>query len=249
MRALVLALLVVVPSLAADETSLQKAVRLFHSKDAAAREQGSRTADASLRKLLAPLLQALEDKDPEVRRRARRAILGLVPGELEKEQQPAQAPQQLAIRLALLGQLRQAQAQRVRLQFAPVLRLADVQDKHQFGPVRVRLADVPALLRAQRRAEEAKSRELIHQFGLTTREFNGTIARKSAHGFQVLKVAQHSRAARLGLVKNDIVVRVDRTDVKTLKEFAAALGPQKGWDRLRLRVLRRGEWLNLPIVR
>ena len=96
----------------------------------------------------------------------------------------------------------------------------------------------------------AEARVLIHQFGLTTREFNGTIARKHrAHGFQVLKVTEHSRAARLGLVKGDIVVRVGRTDVKTFKEFAAALGPKKGWDRLRLRILRRGEWLDLPIVR
>ena len=216
MRALALALLVVVPSLAADETSLQKAVRLFHSTDAAAREQGSRTADASLRKLLAPLLQALEDKDPEVRRRARRAILGLVPGELEKE-----AGRQVQQVVRLLRPKQQALA------------------RGGFGPARrVLLADVPAALR---RAEEAKSRKLIHQFGLTTQQFNGTIAQKHRVLFQVLKVTQHSRAARLGLVKGDIVVRVNRTNVKTYKEFAAAL-------RLRLRVLRRGEWLDLRIV-
>ena len=233
MRALVLALLIVVPSLAADESSLQAAVRLFSSTDAAARDQGSRTADASLRKLLAPLLQALEDKDPEVRRRARRAILGLVPGEVEKEQQPAQ-PRQQAIWLAR-WQLQQVQAQRAAPQLAPAkLVRRDLVENAQG---------------AMRRAEEAEARELIHQFGLTTREFNGSIARKGAHGFQVRKVTQHSRAARLGLVKNDIVVRVGRTDVKTYKGFAAALGPQKGWDRLRLRILRRGEWLDLPLVR
>ena len=39
MRALVLALLVVVPSLAGEEDSLSKAVELFRSKDAAARDK------------------------------------------------------------------------------------------------------------------------------------------------------------------------------------------------------------------
>ncbi len=242
MRALVLALLVVVPSLAADETSLRKAVRLFHSTDAAAREHGSRTADGALRKLLAPLLRALEDKDPEVRRRARRAILGLVPGELEKEQQRAQPPQQLGQQQVLL-QVLQGQARRFGAEANQVRARAKLALANQLH-LRL-LVDVQRVMRR----EEAKSRKLIHQFGLRTQQFNGIVAQKHSVGFQVVKVTQHSRAARLGLVKNDIVVRVNRTDVKTLLQFGAALGPRKGWDRLRLRILRRGEWLDLPIVR
>ncbi len=252
MRALVLALLVVVPSLAADETSLQKAVRLFHSTDVFMREQGSRTADGALRKLLAPLLQALEDKDPEVRRRARRAILGLVPGELEKEQKLAKQPRQQAIWLAR-WQLQQVQPQR--FPFAPAKRAWKLAPANQVR-VRAKFAlanqlrlDLVGDLQRVMRREEAKSRKLIHQFGLRTQQFNGIVAQKHSVGFQVVKVTQHSRAARLGLVKGDIVVRVNRTDVKTYKEFAAALGPQKGWDRLRLRILRRGGWLDLRIVR
>ncbi len=35
--------------------------------------------DTELRRMLAPLLKAMQDPDPEVRRRAREAILGLVP--------------------------------------------------------------------------------------------------------------------------------------------------------------------------
>jgi len=239
MRALVLALLVVVPSLAGEEDSLSKAVKLFRAKDAAAREQGSRTADATLKKLLAPFLMALEDPDPEVRRRARRAILGLVPGELEKDQQLANLFQQPDHRLVLLrfrqARARLAVAEGLRQAQAEVARLQQVQA--QFGPANpLHQGLVVDVQRALHRAEELESRLLIQQFGLTTR-------RVRPGCLQVLGVTEHSLAARFGLVKGDLVVRVDSTDVKTFKEFAAALGPQK------VRVLRGGASLDLPIVR
>ena len=41
----------------------------------------NRLAERELRKLLAPLLKAMKGDDPEVRRRARRSILSLVPGD------------------------------------------------------------------------------------------------------------------------------------------------------------------------
>jgi C-terminal processing protease CtpA/Prc len=85
MRILALALLLSVPLSAGDEASLAKAVALFKSPHAAQREAGSQLADRELRKLLAPLLEAMKDNDPEVRRRARRSILSLVPGEVEKD--------------------------------------------------------------------------------------------------------------------------------------------------------------------
>ncbi len=88
MRALAVALLLSVPLSAGDESSLEKAVELFKSPDAGQRAAGSQLADRELRKLLAPLLKAMEDDDPEVRRRARRSILSLVPGEVEKEKKP-----------------------------------------------------------------------------------------------------------------------------------------------------------------
>jgi C-terminal processing protease CtpA/Prc len=90
MRATALALLLCAPLLAGDRTPLAEAVELFKSPDAAEREAGTQQVKEQLRKLLAPLLAALEDEDPEVRRRARRAILSLVPGELEKEEQRVQ---------------------------------------------------------------------------------------------------------------------------------------------------------------
>jgi HEAT repeat protein len=88
MRALAVALLLSVPLTAGDKPSLEKAVELFRSPDAGQRAAGSQLAERELRKLLAPLLKAMEDDDPEVRRRARRSILSLVPGEVEKEKKP-----------------------------------------------------------------------------------------------------------------------------------------------------------------
>jgi len=76
---LAVALLLYVPLTAGDKPPLEKAVELFRSPDAGKRAAGSQLAERELRKLLAPLLKAIEDDDPEVRRRARRSILSLVP--------------------------------------------------------------------------------------------------------------------------------------------------------------------------
>ena len=86
MRALAVALLLSVPLTAGDKSSLEKAVELFKSPDAGERAAGLQLAERELRKLLAPLLKAMEDDDPEVRRRARRSIVSLVPGETNEPQ-------------------------------------------------------------------------------------------------------------------------------------------------------------------
>jgi len=86
MRAMAVALLLSVPLTAGDESSLEKAVELFRSPDAAKRAAGSQLAKRQLRRLLAPLLAAMKDDDPEVRRRARRSIVSLVPGETNEPQ-------------------------------------------------------------------------------------------------------------------------------------------------------------------
>ena len=87
MRALAVALLLSVPLSASDRPALEMAVARFKSPDAGQRTAASQLAKRELRKLLAPLLKAMEDDDPEVRRRARRSILSLVPGEVEKAPQ------------------------------------------------------------------------------------------------------------------------------------------------------------------
>jgi C-terminal processing protease CtpA/Prc len=79
MRALAVALLLSVPLTAGDKSSLEKAVELFRSPDAGKREAGSQLAEREVRRLLAPLLKALKEDDPEVRRRARWVLLSLMP--------------------------------------------------------------------------------------------------------------------------------------------------------------------------
>jgi len=122
MRALAVALLLSVPLTAGDKSSLERAVELFRSPDAGKRAAGSQLAERELRKLLAPLLKATEDDDPEVRRRARRSILSLVPGEVEKARPPTRAEiqaflserraQQIRRFKALTAQARRSAAQR-----------------------------------------------------------------------------------------------------------------------------------------
>ncbi len=81
MRALYLVVLITLclPLQAGDPADLNTAVEMFRSPHPAVRAEGTKIADRELRKLLAPLLKAMEDPDPEVRRRVREAILALVP--------------------------------------------------------------------------------------------------------------------------------------------------------------------------
>ncbi|MHC4958051.1 MAG: hypothetical protein ACYTGN_06710 [Planctomycetota bacterium] len=70
-----LPLLFLTPFLVAGEKSmLEVAVERFSSQHLAVRDQGSRDASREVRRLLKPLLVALEHSDPEVRRRARAAL-------------------------------------------------------------------------------------------------------------------------------------------------------------------------------
>jgi hypothetical protein len=67
---------------------LARAVELMRSDDAEARELGSRLAHDEVARFLKPLYDALEDPDPEVRRRARAALEGRIPA----QEQPYQVP-------------------------------------------------------------------------------------------------------------------------------------------------------------
>jgi C-terminal processing protease CtpA/Prc len=111
MRALAVALLLSVPLSADDKPSLEKAVELFRSPDASKRAAGSQLGERELRKLLGPLLKAMEDDDPEVRRRARRSILRLVPGEVERDEQAKRPPTHEAIRAAVAAALKAQKTQ------------------------------------------------------------------------------------------------------------------------------------------
>ena len=111
MRALAVALLLSVPLSASDKAPLEKAVELFRSPDAGKRAAGSQLAERELRKLLAPLLEAMQDDDPEVRRRARRSILSLVPSEPQQYEAPQTEEEILTVIRTLLKQRQVLRAQ------------------------------------------------------------------------------------------------------------------------------------------
>lgn len=193
MRATILALLLCVPLLAGDRSPLAEAVELFKSPDAAERETGSQLASKELRKLLAPLLAALEHEDPEVRRRARRAILALVPGELEKEdRQSRPALQQQFVKL----QFRQQALQRL-----------------------ARNQEALAKLIAQRnQGRENQGAAKLAAFGIT-----GKTRRRAPlqPGFLVRTVKPGSAAERLGLKCGDLIVSVNRRATSRPRDFAS----------------------------
>ncbi|MHC4971389.1 MAG: PDZ domain-containing protein [Planctomycetota bacterium] len=222
MRATILALLLSLPLLAGDKAPLAKAVELFQSNDAARREAGSQLAAERLQELLAPLLEAMQHEDPEVRRRARRAILALVPGELEKEDlrnRPSrrQLPVQVQVRQQILQQLAQQLARRREL---------DAQEQAK------RLA-----LRNQARDNHGAA--LLARFGVT-----GKTRRRAPlqPGFLVQQVKPNSDAERLGLRVGDIIVNVNGRATSWPRDFARI----RNWKRVRLLVLRGKEYHYLP---
>jgi C-terminal processing protease CtpA/Prc len=214
MRALAVALLLSVPLSAGDEPPLEKAVELFKSPDAGQRTAGSQLAERELRKLLAPLLRAMEDDDPEVRRRARRSILSLVPGEVEKEMKP-QGPAQVraAIRQALFARLAAAPNARVQWKFAP-----------------------------WRPELEQRGLRLMEGLGI-----KGSTRWKAPFmpGVVVTRVRKDSPAARLGLRRGDLIVRIGGKAVTKIRDLPRALGDKPDWTRIKVMVLREGRYVRL----
>jgi len=194
MRATILALLLSLPLLAGDRSPLAEAVELFESPDAARREAGSALARNQLQKLLGPLLAALQHADPEVRRRARRAILSLVPGEIEKETQPELDPR--VLRQVVQLRMRQQVLQRL-----------------------ARNREAVAKLRAQNH----KTRENLGAAALAAFGVTGHSRRQAPlqPGLSVRWVRRGSAAQRLGLRPGDLIVKVNGRATSRLRDFAA----------------------------
>jgi C-terminal processing protease CtpA/Prc len=220
MRTLGLALLICLPLRAGDRSPLQEAVELFASPDAGKRAAGSQMADRELRRLLAPLLEAMETNDPEVRRRARRAILALVPEAREREEP---RPDVAALRARFLA-------------------AAGVRQVQLVQAVQVRLEKKHDKLRAR------EVRRLLARFGIEAQLFRGVIVigpATIAGGYRVLKVDDRSHAAHAGLRPGDFILRVQDKPARSPAALLAALGPKPDWTKVRFDVLRRGELLEL----
>jgi hypothetical protein len=174
-------------------------------------------AERELRKLLAPLLKAMEDDDPEVRRRARRSVLSLVPGEVEKEKEPQTTEAALLARLQQGPRLRGTQLWAWHLQQAA--------------------ADQAKLVQ--------KAIQILAGFGIDGAHSRITL-KGGVKGFGVRRVEAGSPAARLGLRKGDLILRMNGQVATRARDFPAVLGDKSDWNRITVSVWRDGHYIRLP---
>jgi hypothetical protein len=250
MRALTVALLLCVPLAAGDEPSLEKAVGLFRSPSPATREAGSQLVDRELRKLLAPLLEAMEDSDPEVRRRARRSILSLVPGEVEKDARDAKPQTQARAVLQALLRQRGLKAQAQALKAGEQQVIARASERLQKLQ-----ADLARKFRLEAELTK-KANRLLAGFGIHGAPLRIERPREAAHtarlglctpGLLVQRVRDDSPAARLGLRRGDLILRINGEDIARMRDVSKALGDKPDWSRVTVTVLRNGrDVLRLP---
>ena len=212
-----LILILCLPLLAGDEPTLQQAIADFGSDVAAERDAASRAVRRRLEGDLAPLLEAMRAKDPEVSRRARDAIASFLPRRDVPE--PAQLEQ-----AGNVIWLRAFKGRNVRVV---------LQAGGGFGGrLVVDGADDPS--------------EPIKKFGVDGYTVTDPLVRSQlglgrGRGYAVNKVEPESAAEKVGLQKHDIVLRIGDTPVMQVKDVAKALGPKAKWNDLALRVLREGQ--------
>ena len=236
MRALVLVPLLACLLSADDNDVLDKAVKHFNSRDPAQREAASRAATDAARKALAPLVRAMEDPDPEVRRRARDAILSLVP---RKPEEPKAAPVQRGVDLFLQPRVN-AQGRVVIQQWFQQRAALDARKRAgrlAEEAVRVRLA-----LDVQKRAQDLEKKEKVlwAKLGLRGALVVSVVnqrGRRMELSYRISSVAKESPAARLGVRTGDIIREVNGRTLSGRHPFYAILGDNSGGCK-KLKVIR-----------
>ena len=153
-----------------------------------------------------------------MRRRARRTILALVPGELEKEEkesQPSRRQQLLQLRIQQQIMRQLAQGQQARAQA------------------------LAKLLAQRQRTREDRGAAALAAFGVT-----GKTRRHAPWqpGLAVRRVRPASAAERLGLRAGDLIVKVNGRATSRPRDFALV----KDWKRVAILVLRGGKYVYLP---
>lgn len=221
---LLLVLVFCLPLSAGDRDVLRDAVESFASEHIGARDAASRAVRRHLDRVLAPLLEAMHSKDPEVSRRARKSIASLLP-DREEEEDSWPAPQ-----VPAWGQIQviQGAGNRIRVLMPGrngVWVAANENDKHGK---RLKAFGISS-------GHPATDGLLRSQLGLA-----------AGRGFVVTDVEKGSRAARLGLRVYDIILRIGDKPVMQRNELYDAIGPEANWARLKVRVMRRGKVLELP---
>jgi hypothetical protein len=219
MRALIL-FLPLCAALAGDTSPLAEATRQWRSDSADDRDEASRVVRAHLERELKPLLEALKADDPEVRRRARTALEGLLP-ERPADEMPAGEEAGWGQVMFFGGGGQGGGNQQIRVV---------VQANGQVMFVQQELAEVQAL--------KAK--------GITGQPVDDPLLRDQlrlaeGRGFAVTDIDAQSEADKLGLRPRDILLAVGGRPVKQAADVAEGLkvpNPE-------IRLLRRGEVLVL----
>ena len=221
MRVLPITLLVCLPLLAFDAGSLRDAVGRFGSDDPDVREEASRVVRTHLERELAPLLEALSSKDPEVSRRAHDAIASLLPYTVE-------APEPKLEDIGVV--LRQAKGR---------IRLVVQGRPGRWGRMRV-IQGIP---------EEKLAN--LKQFGIEGRAVHERFLRRqlrlgAGRGFLLTGVMKDTTAAELGLEQDDIILRMNDEPAMQPGDVVRLLDEPDTWPDLKVRVLRDGDVVDLP---
>ncbi len=223
--------------IAGDASPLEHAVQKFKSRNPQERDAAQRMVDAELKRMLAPLLKAMRDSDPEVRRRARESLLALIPNPpVQEEPQPvalinvAQANVQRQVALALLGRmgklnLRNEAARQLRLQT----------DK--------KAKQILAQLLLERDADK-KAKQFLASFGLTGAPRFGLRTNPGGErvaGFIVYRATK--TAALVGLKRGDLIVKVNGLKIVNADNMRIAFGDKP--QSAKVEVLRAGKLVTL----
>ncbi len=225
MRTTLLALALALPILASDRPLLERAVELFRSDSPKDREDGSRIAKIFVETSLRPLVDALEDADPEVRRRAREAVVSVLADRSDLPEAAQPQSDVWALGGPVIINQRGIGGARVRLQvFNNGNLMIDESDQagHALNQV-IGIQGVPAAdgaLRTQLRLAEGR-------------------------GFLVTSLDENARGAKLGLALHDIVTTINGRPVFEAQDLVTALGEDPDWERLVIALIREGEPIRL----
>ncbi len=196
MRALIL-LLPLAVAFGGDLPPLEEATKRWASDSAEERDAASRLAGIHIRRELAPIVEALEASDPEVRRRARAAIESLLPP--RPPEPPAQEGVELAQQVIVINNAGGGGALQVRLNANGRAVLVDAGEVEQLKAKGISGAPVD---------DPVMREQLVLAEG---------------RGFAVLSVDPRSDAERLGIRANDILLSIDGRPVKRAAEVLKAL--------------------------
>ncbi len=209
------------PLSAGDRKPLEEAIRAFGSDELAARQAATRTVRELLEKELAPLIKAMSAEDPEVARRAREVVEGLIPHRGEKE---------TAAPVAVNGNWGGRQ----------IIRLV------ANNGVQVWVRGQNGVWVAHKQGQKHAQR--VNQFGVQGYPCTQPLLRKqlglaAGRGYVVTKVTPGSVAKKAGLKVHDIILAIDDHPVMQISSLYKRLGELATWPNRAIRIMREGQVL------